>query len=60
MEVLRGLLSERGTIDFDDAFGKEDRFTQAVTLFAMLEMHRLGQVTWTQKEALGPIEVRSS
>ncbi|TMK74347.1 MAG: chromosome segregation protein ScpA [Actinobacteria bacterium] len=35
----------------------EDRLTQAVTLFALLEMHKLGEATWTQKKLFGPIEV---
>jgi segregation and condensation protein A len=57
--VLRDLLHTRGTLDFDDAFGSEDRFTQAVTLFALLEMHRRGEATWTQKETFGRIEVHA-
>ena len=35
----------------------EDRLTQAVTLFALLEMHKRGEATWTQKDLFGPIEV---
>ena len=57
--VLRDLLGKRQAIDFDETFGKEDRFTQAVTLFALLEMHRRGEATWSQKETFGRIEVRS-
>lgn len=57
--VLRDLVRTRGTLDFDDAFGSEDRFTQAVTLFALLELHRRGEATWTQKETFGRIEVHS-
>ncbi len=57
LTVLRDLLAARTTIDFDEAFGDEDRFTQAVTLFALLELHRRGEATWTQKRAFGPIEV---
>ena len=30
----------------------EDRLTQAVTLFALLEMHRSGEATWEQTRAL--------
>jgi segregation and condensation protein A len=58
LTVLRELLGKRKTLDFDEAFGKEDRFTQAVTLFALLEMYRRGEATWTQKQTFGPIEVR--
>jgi segregation and condensation protein A len=57
LQVLREVLGRRTTIDFDETFGKEDRFTQAVTLFAILELHRRGEATWTQKDAFGPIEV---
>ena len=57
--VVRDLLRSRGTLDFDDAFGREDRFTQAVTLFALLELYRRGEATWTQKETFGRIEVEA-
>jgi segregation and condensation protein A len=59
--VLRELLRKRGgALDFDEAFGREDRFTQAVTLFALLELYRRGEATWTQKDTFGPIEVTGS
>ena len=58
--VVRELLRKGGALDFDEAFGKEDRFTQAVTLFALLELHRRGEATWTQEETFGPIEVQGS
>ncbi|HEY6654536.1 MAG TPA: ScpA family protein [Solirubrobacterales bacterium] len=57
--VVRDLLHSRRTLDFDDAFGREDRFTQAVTLFALLELYRRGEATWTQKETFGRIEVEA-
>jgi len=57
LSVVRDLLRAKKTIDFDEAFGDEDRFTQAVTLFALLELHRRGEATWTQKKTFGPIEV---
>lgn len=56
--VLRELLSSRGSFDFEQTFGAEDRLTQAVTLFALLELYRQGEATWEQREAFGPIEVR--
>jgi segregation and condensation protein A len=56
--VLRELLS-RGGFDFEDAFGQEDRLTQAVTLFALLELYRKGEATWEQREAFGPIQVKN-
>jgi segregation and condensation protein A len=57
--VLRKLLSAGASFDFEEAFGEEDRLTQAVTLFALLELHRKGEATWDQREAFGPIEVRN-
>jgi segregation and condensation protein A len=57
LRVLRELLSGGDSIDFDASFGDEDRLTQAVTLFALLELHRRGEATWKQKEPFGPIEV---
>jgi segregation and condensation protein A len=59
MGALRELLSARGSFDFEEAFGGEDRLTQAVTLFALLELHRKGEASWEQREAFGPIEVRN-
>jgi len=56
--VLRELLS-RGSFDFEQTFGEEDRLTQAVTLFALLELYRKGEATWEQREAFGPIEVKN-
>jgi len=58
LRVLRDALSGRTSIDFDEQFGGEDRLTQAVTLFALLELYRKGEVTWKQSEPLGPIEIR--
>ncbi len=58
LRALRDALSGRASIDFDEQFGGEDRLTQAVTLFALLELYRKGEVTWSQGEPLGPIEIR--
>jgi segregation and condensation protein A len=57
LDVLRELLSRRGRFDFDEVFADEDRLTQAVTLFALLEMHKRGEATWSQRNLFGPIEV---
>jgi segregation and condensation protein A len=57
VDVLRGLLRRASRIDFDEAFGGEDRLTQAVTIFALLEMHKKGEATWSQRENFGPIEI---
>jgi segregation and condensation protein A len=57
LAVLRRLLARRTELDFDEAFGGEDRLTQAVTLFALLEMHKRGEATWRQRETFGPIAI---
>jgi segregation and condensation protein A len=57
LRVLRELLARRSSFSFDALFASEDRLTQAVTLFALLELHRRGEATWEQSEALGPIEI---
>ena len=55
--ILRELLGGHPEVDFDEAFGAEDRLTQAVTLFALLEMHKRGEATWEQKDLFGPIRI---
>ena len=57
LRVLRDAILRRPSFDFDEEFGDEDRLTQAVTVFALLELYRKGEVTWEQKETLGPIRV---
>jgi segregation and condensation protein A len=59
LAILRALLERRGRFDFDELFADEDRLTQAVTLFALLEMHKRGEASWEQRKLFGPIEVRS-
>jgi segregation and condensation protein A len=53
---LRALL-RRGTVSFDEAVRGEDRVTVAVTLFALLELYKQGEATWTQREAFGDIAI---
>jgi segregation and condensation protein A len=57
LDALRAALSSRGSVDFDEQFGGEDRLTQAVTLFALLELYRRGEATWKQSKPFGPIEI---
>jgi segregation and condensation protein A len=57
LRVLRDALLRKPSFDFDEEFGEEDRLTQAVTVFALLELYRKGEVSWEQKEAFGPIRV---
>jgi segregation and condensation protein A len=59
LHVLRELLAARSALDFDHAFGTEDRLTQAVTLFALLELHKRGEATWKQKDTFGPIRIEA-
>ena len=58
LRALRDALAGRASIDFDEQFGGEDRLTQAVTLFALLELYRKGEVTWKQSKPFGPIEIQ--
>ncbi|MBW8059575.1 MAG: segregation/condensation protein A [Solirubrobacterales bacterium] len=58
LRALRDALSGRPSFDFDEQFGGEDRLTQAVTLFALLELYREGEATWEQRKPFGPIEVK--
>jgi segregation and condensation protein A len=60
LRVLRDALAQRPSFDFDEQFGGEDRLTQAVTLFALLELYRKGEVTWEQSKPFGPIEIKKA
>jgi segregation and condensation protein A len=53
---LRALL-RRGRCTFDEAVRGADRVTIAVTLFALLELHKRGEATWTQSEPFGEIAI---
>ncbi len=53
---LRALL-RRGVTSFEDAVRGADRVTVAVTLFALLELYKQGEATWTQDEAFGEITI---
>jgi segregation and condensation protein A len=54
---LRALL-RRGVCSFDEAVRGADRVTVAVTLWALLELHRRGEATWEQSEPFGEIAIR--
>jgi len=53
---LRALL-RRGATTFDAAVRGADRVTIAVTLFALLELYKQGEATWTQDEPFGEVEI---
>jgi segregation and condensation protein A len=55
---LRGLL-RRGAFSFDEAVRGADRMTVAVTLFALLELYKRGEVDWRQSESFGEIAIES-
>jgi segregation and condensation protein A len=55
---LRGLL-RRGPFGFDEAVRGADRVTVAVTLFALLELYKRGEVDWQQDESFGDIAVHA-
>jgi segregation and condensation protein A len=55
---LRGLL-RRGRFSFDEAVRGADRMTVAVTLFALLELYKRGEVDWEQEESFGEIAVQA-
>ena len=56
---LRGLLRGKGRFLFDEAVRGADRVTEAVTLFALLEMYKAGEVVWQQDEPFAPITVEA-
>lgn len=57
VSMLKSMLTATDSFDFDDRFGDEDRLTQAVTIFAMLQLFSEGEATWEQSENCGPIKV---
>jgi segregation and condensation protein A len=54
---LRGLLANRPRFSFDEAVAGADRLTEAVTLFALLELYKAGEARWEQEVPFGPITV---
>jgi segregation and condensation protein A len=56
---LRDLLGSRRRFSFDEAVEGADRLTEAVTLFALLELYKAGEAKWEQEVPFGPITVVS-
>jgi segregation and condensation protein A len=54
---LRDLLASRSRFSFDEAVEGADRLTEAVTLFALLELYKAGEAKWEQDVPFGPITV---
>ena len=55
---LRQLLA-RGSFSFEEAVGQSDRVTVAVTVYALLELYKQGELTWAQEEPFGEVTVRA-
>jgi segregation and condensation protein A len=56
---LRALL-RRGSFSFSEAVEGSDRMTVAVTLFALLELYKLGEARWRQEECFGEIAISAA
>jgi segregation and condensation protein A len=54
---LRQLLAAGSRFSFDEAVKGSDRLTEAVTLFALLELYKAGEAKWEQEQPFGPITV---
>jgi segregation and condensation protein A len=55
---LRQLL-RRGSFSFEEAVGGADRVTVAVTVYALLELYKQGELTWAQAEPFGDVTVQA-
>jgi segregation and condensation protein A len=53
---LRALL-RRGSFTFSEAVARADRVTVAVTLFALLELYKQGELTWTQDQPFAEVRI---
>ena len=49
-----------GSFTFDEAVARADRVTVAVTLFAVLELYKQGELTWTQERPFDEIRDRGA
>ena len=54
---LRALLARGRSFAFEDAVEGSDRLTEAITLFALLELYKAGEAEWVQPAPFGPITV---
>jgi len=57
---LRALLAKGRDFSFDDAVEGADRLTEAVTLFALLELYKSGEASWRQERPFGPISISAT
>ena len=56
LDHLRRLLRS-GSFSFEEAVSGVDRVAVAVTLFAVLELYKQGELTWRQDEPFGEITI---
>jgi len=56
---LRRLL-RHGSFTFGEAVAQADRVTIAVTLFAVLELYKQGELTWTQEQPFDEIRIEAT
>ncbi len=54
---LRSILSAWPRFSFDEAVKGADRLTEAMTVWALLELYKAGEAAWQQDENFGPITV---
>jgi segregation and condensation protein A len=59
LAALRALL-RRGSFSFEEAVKRADRVTVAVTVYALLELYKQGELTWRQEEPFGEITIMRS
>ena len=57
---LRKILTRARRFSFDEAVDGADRLTEAMTLWALLELYKAGEAVWQQDENFGPITVVAS
>jgi segregation and condensation protein A len=54
---VRKLLATRKRLGFDECVEGADRLTEALTVFALLELYKAGEADWEQEAPFGPITV---
>lgn len=57
LQTIRSLLRNAISFDFDQAVEGADRQTECMTLWALLELYKLGEASWNQEASFGPIQV---
>jgi segregation and condensation protein A len=57
LDHLRSLLRAKARFPFEEAVEGADRVTQAVTIFALLELYKKGEADWEQSGPFEPIVV---